>query len=72
MIIFDNSVDWLKIHDGDNTNAPVIGNTTFCGSDAPEPLVSSGRELYIHFHSDRSVSKGGFNISVSTGKCSSK
>ena len=60
------SWDWMEIRDGPEPNSQLI--STLCGDTIPEPIISSGNELYVHFHSDASVGSTGFEISVSEGK----
>nr|XP_032836207.1 procollagen C-endopeptidase enhancer 2-like [Petromyzon marinus] len=43
--------------DGGGTNSSA---TKFCGDTVPEPVTSPGRELFVHFVSDRSVPADGF------------
>nr|XP_033964372.1 cubilin-like [Pseudochaenichthys georgianus] len=51
--------DYLNVFDGDNNNFPLVG--TFCGSFIPASFVSSGNFLTVHFVTDNSVNKRGFN-----------
>lgn len=51
--------DYVKVYDGDNTNFPLVG--TFCGNSIPTYFVSSGNFLTIHFVTDSSVQRQGFN-----------
>uniref|UniRef100_A0A672HTS6 Cubilin (intrinsic factor-cobalamin receptor) n=1 Tax=Salarias fasciatus TaxID=181472 RepID=A0A672HTS6_SALFA len=51
--------DSVKVYDGDNVNFPLVG--AFCGNSTPAPFVSSGNFLTIHFVTDGSVQKRGFN-----------
>nr|XP_033495310.1 cubilin [Epinephelus lanceolatus] len=51
--------DYVKVYDGDNMNFPLVG--TFCGSFIPAYFVSSGNFLTVHFVTDGSVQKRGFN-----------
>ncbi|KAF0028409.1 hypothetical protein F2P81_019496 [Scophthalmus maximus] len=51
--------DSVKVYDGDNINFPLVG--TFCGSSAPAFFVSSGNFLTVHFVTDNSVQRRGFN-----------
>ncbi|XP_013879229.1 cubilin [Austrofundulus limnaeus] len=51
--------DYVKVYDGDNVNFPVVG--TFCGLTIPAYFLSSGNFLTIHFVTDSSVEKRGFN-----------
>uniref|UniRef100_F7D8H4 Cubilin n=1 Tax=Ornithorhynchus anatinus TaxID=9258 RepID=F7D8H4_ORNAN len=52
--------DYLQIHDGDSSSAYPLGK--FCGSNPPAELFSSHSTLYFLFHSDHSVSAGGFTV----------
>ncbi|XP_074549445.1 cubilin [Halichoeres trimaculatus] len=51
--------DYVKVYDGDNTNFPLVG--TFCGNIIPSYFVSTGNFLTIHFITDSSVQRQGFN-----------
>ncbi|XP_015810319.3 cubilin [Nothobranchius furzeri] len=51
--------DYIKVYDGGNMNFPLVG--TFCGLSIPAPFLSSGNLLTIHFKTDGSVQKTGFN-----------
>ncbi|XP_054878715.1 cubilin isoform X1 [Poeciliopsis prolifica] len=51
--------DYVEIYDGGNMNFPLVG--TYCGSSIPAYFLSSGNFLTIHFVSDSSVQKQGFN-----------
>ena len=57
--------DWLKIYDGINTNAPLLG--TWCGTNAPNEIVASNDAgaLTFQFHSDQSVTRPGWEAVVS-------
>ena len=59
------------VHDGDNENAPMI-RQKFCGSTAPQGIISTGNELFVRFHSDSSVVSSGFEIQVEAGNTSLK
>ncbi|XP_045916959.1 cubilin [Micropterus dolomieu] len=50
--------DYVKVYDGHNVNFPLVG--TFCGNSIPS-FVSGGNFLTIHFVTDSSVQKRGFN-----------
>ena len=58
--------DHLQIHDGEDARAPSLGR--FCGAKKPPPLISSGNQMFLHFYSDNSVQKRGFELSHSTGR----
>nr|XP_046226989.1 cubilin [Scatophagus argus] len=53
------SYDYVKVYDGDSINFPLVG--TFCGNSIPSYFVSSGNFLTIHFVTDNSVQRRGFN-----------
>jgi len=67
---YDNSCDydWLKIYNGSNTSAPLLG--TWCGTDSPGTVqaTNSAGSLTFVFHSDYSVTKQGWKTVIS---CSS-
>ena len=50
------SHDWLAIHDGGDDLAPLIGER-LCGDVLPDPIISSGNELFLKFHSDGTKEK---------------
>ncbi|XP_038578939.1 cubilin [Micropterus salmoides] len=50
--------DYVKVYDGHNVNFPLVG--TFCGNSIPS-FVSGGNFLTIHFVTDSSVQRRGFN-----------
>ena len=52
--------DYLKIYDGGSSSSRRL--TTKCGSGSSGTYSSSGRKLFLHFHSDGSVVKKGFRI----------
>ncbi|XP_074049030.1 cubilin [Macrotis lagotis] len=56
--------DYVKVYDGDNENANLVG--TFCGSNLPAPFISRGNFLTVKFVSDVSVEKEGFNVTYTT------
>ncbi|XP_028288640.1 cubilin [Parambassis ranga] len=51
--------DYVKVYDGGNINFPLVG--TFCGNSIPAYFVSSGNFLTVHFVTDSSVQRQGFN-----------
>ncbi|CAN9504895.1 unnamed protein product [Ophioblennius macclurei] len=53
--------DHLEIFDGKDVRAPSLGR--FCGTKKPSPVVSSGNQMFLHFFSDNSVQKRGFEAS---------
>nr|XP_032817255.1 CUB and sushi domain-containing protein 3-like isoform X3 [Petromyzon marinus] len=52
--------DALEIYDGGDANSPRLGS--FSGTSIPAVLNSTSNSLYLHFHSDISVSAAGFHI----------
>ncbi|XP_008565950.1 PREDICTED: cubilin [Galeopterus variegatus] len=56
--------DYVKLYDGDSENANLAG--TFCGSTIPAPFVSSGNFLTVHFVSDLTLEREGFNATYTT------
>ena len=67
-IIF--SYDYVLLRDGNSTSSSQIGK--YCGNNIPPSSVSTGNELYIHFHTDVSTVRGGFNMSYDTIKGNSQ
>uniref|UniRef100_A0A914BUV6 Cubilin n=1 Tax=Acrobeloides nanus TaxID=290746 RepID=A0A914BUV6_9BILA len=56
--------DYVELYDG-----PIISNLTLtgqtCGDNVPEePVSTTGRFLVVRFHTDHSMSSGGFKLSV--------
>ncbi|XP_026057290.1 cubilin-like [Carassius auratus] len=51
--------DYVKIYDGDSASYPLVG--TFCGDVVPASFVSASNFLTVHFISDGSVQRRGFN-----------
>ncbi|KAK3892747.1 hypothetical protein Pcinc_003437 [Petrolisthes cinctipes] len=50
--------DYVEVRDGGEADSPLI--TKACGLNLPEPITSSGNQLYVLFHSDYSVAHAGF------------
>lgn len=50
--------DWVQVRDGDSSESELLG--TWCGSDSPGTIRSSGSMLYVEFHSDGSVVRTGY------------
>lgn len=51
--------DYVELRDGFDETAPFVGR--YCDSSAiPPPFISSTNSLYVKFHSDASISAGGF------------
>ncbi|XP_006159809.2 LOW QUALITY PROTEIN: cubilin [Tupaia chinensis] len=53
--------DKLVIRDGDNNRAETLA--VLCGREIPGPIRSTGEYMFIHFTSDLSVTRAGFNAS---------
>ncbi|XP_069067650.1 cubilin [Pleurodeles waltl] len=51
--------DYVRLYDGDNENANIVG--TFCGSSTPAPFISTGNFLTVVFVSDVTEEMAGFN-----------
>uniref|UniRef100_A0A8C8BEW9 Cubilin n=1 Tax=Otus sunia TaxID=257818 RepID=A0A8C8BEW9_9STRI len=56
--------DYVKLYDGDNENANLVG--TFCGSTVPAPFLSTHNSLTLKFITDNSVEREGFNVTYAT------
>ena len=55
--------DWIKIYDGTNTGAPLIG--TYCNSNVPGIITSTTGSLTVEFYADGSVTGTGWVATVS-------
>lgn len=49
----------LQIYDGDSVSFPLVG--TFCGNVIPAAVASTSNFLTVHFVTDSSVNRRGFN-----------
>ena len=60
--------DYLAVHDGSNTSAPMIGQK-LCGT-SPDgtSMASTGNIMTLHFHSDAYETRSGFQIYTDVGK----
>uniref|UniRef100_A0A8C9LFB5 Cubilin n=1 Tax=Pavo cristatus TaxID=9049 RepID=A0A8C9LFB5_PAVCR len=56
--------DYVKLYDGGNENANLVG--TFCGSTVPAPFLSTSNSLTVKFITDNSVQREGFNVTYTT------
>ncbi|KAL1024015.1 hypothetical protein UPYG_G00050330 [Umbra pygmaea] len=54
--------DHLEAFDGDSDSAAILGR--LCGSQTPDPLVSTGNKMYLRFISDASVQRKGFQATL--------
>ncbi|KAK7065275.1 hypothetical protein SK128_012047 [Halocaridina rubra] len=50
--------DYVEIRDGGDADSPLIRRA--CGLNIPEPIQSTGNQLFVIFHSDNSISRRGF------------
>lgn len=50
--------DYLEVRDGGHGYSDLIG--FYCGTGFPDMITSSGRFLWLHFHSDESIEMRGF------------
>ena len=57
------SYDRVKVYNGDSPSAPLID--TYCGSDVPKDVISSGNALLVTFKSDSSETRRGFRVDYS-------
>lgn len=57
------SYDYLAIYDGHTEETPMLEK--FCNTSTPEPLITPGNEVMLHFHSDGDNSDHGFQITYS-------
>lgn len=57
--------DHLEIFDGRDVRASKLGR--FCGTKTPDPVTSSSNKMFLHFFSDNSVQKRGFEASYRAG-----
>ena len=53
--------DHVEVRDGQSASSPEL--ETFCGDNKPSPLRSSGRYLWVEFHSDSRTVGNGFSAS---------
>ncbi|RVE59186.1 hypothetical protein OJAV_G00201620 [Oryzias javanicus] len=52
------SFDYLAVHDGGSSSAPLLAK--LCGTEPPRSINSSSHQLYIKLRTDSSVNTGGF------------
>lgn len=66
VISFDLELDWdyLRIYDGDNLDAPLIG--TYTGTDIDDIITSSGGSISLEFRSDCGITRPGWEINWSS------
>ena len=63
----ENNFDFLKIFDGDNVNASLLGN--YSGTTSPGNLVSASGCITFEFISDGSTQSAGWSADVSCSPC---
>ncbi|MCJ8728547.1 hypothetical protein PDJAM_G00005700 [Pangasius djambal] len=52
--------DYLEVRNGSTATAPLLGR--YCGNTLPNPIFPRSNELFLHFHSDFSAVRNGFEI----------
>ena len=55
--------DRVKVYNGDSPSAPLMN--TYCGSDAPKDVISTGNALFVTFESDSTETRRGFRVDYS-------
>ena len=58
---FDFRQDSLTIFDGGSNTSPMLADP-YCGEFLPPSQISSSNHLFIHFHSDLSITGTGFKL----------
>ncbi|XP_021357124.1 cubilin-like [Mizuhopecten yessoensis] len=53
--------DYVEVRDGSTETAPLLGH--FCGSEIPDPVISSQSNMWVKFVTDHSVQNLGFSAS---------
>ena len=59
--------DWLEIHDGPNVTASLVYGRKLCGNEIPDPIMSSGNEIFIRFRSNYRIQSYGYQIKITAG-----
>nr|XP_039268068.1 cubilin-like [Styela clava] len=54
------ATDYLEVRDGPSESSPLVAR--YCGTTIPPMYTSSGRDLYIKFKADQSLSGRGFRL----------
>lgn len=62
--------DFVKVFDGENTSARLLG--TYSGHNLPENITSSTNYLFVSFDSDASVIDKGFSVKYSAANLNGK
>ncbi|XP_032741095.1 cubilin-like [Rattus rattus] len=52
--------DFLEVRNGGSSTSPLLDK--YCSNLLPNPVFSQSNELYLHFHSDHSVTNNGYEI----------
>lgn len=52
--------DYLEIYDGPSKESRLLGK--FCGDQLPNRLITSGNSALLHFSSDDTVERSGFEL----------
>ena len=63
----DVDADYLSIHNGSTTYAPILGKEKFGSEDGEDigTLTTTGRDMLLHFHSSYSSNWSGLNLTLS-------
>ena len=62
--------DVLRFYDGSGSHSNLLGS--YCGTTSPEVIYSSGKYLYVTFHTDSFITYTGFSFrfsAVNEGNC---
>ena len=57
----------MAVYDGKDAMASLIGGK-LCGTTVPQPIVATGNEVFVKFHSDPFVVGSGFQFQVDAGE----
>ena len=60
--------DWLEIRDGPNISSPFLYERKLCGKETPDPIMSTGNEIYIRFTTNAIAQSSGYQIKLRAGK----
>lgn len=67
-INMESCCDFVRVYDGNNTSAPLIGEYT--GNDPVDDIIAESGSMFVQFTSDYSVNYDGFAAEYSCGYCS--